>query len=129
MGKENQSFKQVIQSYLEERAKGDSLFAASFAKTNKNIDECCNYIIGEAMHHCVFSAGYYKRPESLILSAKDSKGNRLETIEVSCRQDSCCCSHKVGVTRFGLTLPVCVRLTVLNGVKGKRCTFVPFNSI
>ena len=48
MGKENQSFKQVIQSYLEERAKRDSLFVASFAKPNKNIDECCNYIIGEA---------------------------------------------------------------------------------
>lgn len=48
MGKENQSFKQVIQSYLEERAKKDSLFAASFAKPNKNIDECCSYIIGEA---------------------------------------------------------------------------------
>lgn len=48
MGKENQSFEQVIQSYLEERAKRDSLFVASFAKPNKNIDECCNYIIGEA---------------------------------------------------------------------------------
>lgn len=48
MGKENQSFKQVIQSYLEQRAKKDSLFATSFAKSNKNIDECCNYIIGEA---------------------------------------------------------------------------------
>lgn len=48
MGKENQSFKQVIQSYLEQRAKRDSLFATSFAKQNKNIDECCNYIIGEA---------------------------------------------------------------------------------
>ena len=47
MGKENQSFKQVIQSYLEQRAKRDSLFATSFAKQNKNIDECCNYIIGE----------------------------------------------------------------------------------
>ena len=40
MGKENQSFKQVIQSYLEQRAKRDSLFATSFAKQN--------YIIGEA---------------------------------------------------------------------------------
>lgn len=44
MGKENQSFKQVIQSYLEQRAKRDSLFATSFAKQSKN----CNYIIGEA---------------------------------------------------------------------------------
>lgn len=44
MGKENQSFKQVIQSYLEQRAKRDSLFATSFAKQNKNIDECCNNV-------------------------------------------------------------------------------------
>lgn len=47
MGKK-QSYKQVIQSYLEERAKSDSLFAVSYAKPNKKIDECCNYIIGEA---------------------------------------------------------------------------------
>lgn len=38
---------------------------------------------GKAMHHCVFDAGYYKRKESLILSAKDRKGKRLETIEIS----------------------------------------------
>lgn len=38
---------------------------------------------GEAMHHCVFRAGYYKRPDSLILSARDHDGNRLETVEVS----------------------------------------------
>lgn len=37
---------------------------------------------GKKMHHCVFAQGYYKRKESLILSAKDSEGNRLETIEV-----------------------------------------------
>ena len=48
MGKENQSAKQVIQSYLEERAKSDPLFATSYAKPNKNIDECYDYIIGEA---------------------------------------------------------------------------------
>lgn len=37
---------------------------------------------GKAMHHCVFSMEYYKRPGSLILSAKDKAGNRIETIEV-----------------------------------------------
>lgn len=42
------SFQQVIQSYLEERAKTDELFAQSYAKKNKNIDECCSYILGEA---------------------------------------------------------------------------------
>ena len=40
---------------------------------------------GKAMHHCVYSAGYYKKPESLILTARDKDGMRLETIEVSLR--------------------------------------------
>lgn len=38
---------------------------------------------GECMHHCVYDAGYYKRPESLILSARDKAGKRLETVEVN----------------------------------------------
>lgn len=38
---------------------------------------------GKAMHHCVYSMGYYKRKESLILSAKDKEGNRIETIEIN----------------------------------------------
>lgn len=48
MGKGNQSFKMAIQLYLEKKAKEDSLFAASYEKKNKSIDECCDYIIGEA---------------------------------------------------------------------------------
>ena len=38
---------------------------------------------GKVMHHCVFDAGYYKRKGSLILSAKNKNGKRLETIEVN----------------------------------------------
>lgn len=37
---------------------------------------------GAAMHHCVFALGYYKKPDSLILSARDKEGKRIETIEV-----------------------------------------------
>lgn len=48
MGKDNNSFKVAIQSYLDQRAKEDSLFAVSYAKPNKKINECCDYIIGEA---------------------------------------------------------------------------------
>lgn len=40
--------KQIIQSYLEERAKNDSLFASVYAKPNKNINECLDYILSEA---------------------------------------------------------------------------------
>lgn len=45
--KTTNNFKNTIQSYLEQRAKDDQLFAASYAKPNKNIDECCNFILGE----------------------------------------------------------------------------------
>lgn len=38
---------------------------------------------GKAMHHCVFEAEYFKDPDSLILSARDKEGNRIETIELS----------------------------------------------
>ncbi|MDE6436628.1 MAG: PcfJ domain-containing protein, partial [Muribaculaceae bacterium] len=40
---------------------------------------------GEAMHHCVYGAGYYRKKDSLILSARDKDGKRLETIEVNLR--------------------------------------------
>jgi len=37
---------------------------------------------GEALHHCVFRCEYYAKLESLILSAHDRKGNRIETVEL-----------------------------------------------
>lgn len=40
---------------------------------------------GIMMHHCVYQNEYYKRPDSLILSARDLNGNRLETVEISLR--------------------------------------------
>lgn len=36
---------------------------------------------GKAMHHCVYSCHYYDNANSLILSARDNEGNRVETIE------------------------------------------------
>ena len=38
---------------------------------------------GAAMHHCVYEMGYHKKPHSLIMSARDRQGNRIETIELS----------------------------------------------
>ena len=45
--KTSETFKKTIKEYLEQIAKEDELFAASYAKENKNIDECCNYILQE----------------------------------------------------------------------------------
>ena len=41
---------------------------------------------GDAMHHCVFSASYYNMPDSVILTARDKDGKRIETIEFSLKQ-------------------------------------------
>ena len=40
---------------------------------------------GEAMHHCVFASEYYKRLDSLLLTAKVN-GERAETIEVDLKR-------------------------------------------
>lgn len=39
------SFKRTIEDYLTVRANTDELFAKSFAKPGKSIDECCNFIL------------------------------------------------------------------------------------
>lgn len=40
------------------------------------------YEEGKELHHCVFTNGYHKKPDSLILSARKDE-TRLETIELS----------------------------------------------
>lgn len=46
--KTNDLFKQTIHAYLDKRASSDELFAKSFNKPGKSVDECCDYILGEA---------------------------------------------------------------------------------
>lgn len=45
--KGTKDFKATIQAYLEERARTDELFAVSYAKAGKNIDDCITYILNE----------------------------------------------------------------------------------
>lgn len=40
-------FKRTIQAYLEERASEDRLFAETYRKEGKNIDDCVTYILNE----------------------------------------------------------------------------------
>lgn len=40
-------FEQTIKEYLDKRAQEDELFAVSYAKENKSIEECASFIIGE----------------------------------------------------------------------------------
>lgn len=45
--KASNHFIRTILTYLELRAESDSLFAESFTKENKNIDDCITYILNE----------------------------------------------------------------------------------
>ena len=40
-------FKRTIEAYLAQRAAEDTLFAATYKKPNKNIDDCVTYILNE----------------------------------------------------------------------------------
>ena len=41
-------FEEAIETYLKKLADTDELFARTFAKKNKNLRGCCNYIMSEA---------------------------------------------------------------------------------
>lgn len=43
----------AVKEYLEERAKTDPLFAASYAKENKSLDECWDSIVAEARKRAI----------------------------------------------------------------------------
>jgi len=43
--KSSENFKRVIQNYLEELVRRDELFAASYRKENKNMDDCIKYML------------------------------------------------------------------------------------
>jgi hypothetical protein len=45
MSKVSENFKQVIKNYLDNRAAEDELFALTYKKENKSLEECCNYIM------------------------------------------------------------------------------------
>lgn len=45
--KSTENFKKVIKNYLDKYAIEDPFFAENYSKENKNIDDCCNYIISE----------------------------------------------------------------------------------
>lgn len=73
-------------AYREQKGR---YFGICFGNENIVITVICSVkemaMEGEMMHHCVFANAYYKKADSLILSARDSRGLRLETVEVSLR--------------------------------------------
>lgn len=86
--KPTNSFQTAIKSYLDKRAETDELFAVSYAKQNKSINECCDYIMGEAKKRGsavaisdeeVFGMAVHYYDEDNIKINKVSGGSRVST--------------------------------------------------
>ena len=45
--KATEHFRQTIKEYLDERVQNDELFAVSYAKENKNMDDCVTFILNQ----------------------------------------------------------------------------------
>lgn len=43
--KSSKAFKETIEAYLIKRAAEDELFAVTYKKENKSLEECCNYVM------------------------------------------------------------------------------------
>ena len=55
-------FKRTIQAYLDSRAAEDKLFAASYSKPNKNMDDCITYLLHWAKSQCNGGNGIGGKP-------------------------------------------------------------------
>ena len=51
-------FKKELKAYLDDRSSKDELFAKSYAKENKNLDECIDYITSEVVKLKVRCSGF-----------------------------------------------------------------------
>lgn len=45
--KGTETFQRVIKEYLDKRAAEDELFAKDYQKSDKNVEDCCDFIISE----------------------------------------------------------------------------------
>lgn len=53
MATNNNSQQDKTKAYLDKRTQEDSLFAVTYAKENKNIQDCCSYITSQAKKQAI----------------------------------------------------------------------------
>ena len=78
----NEEYTKRVSKYLDMDIHDDYLHIIVLPNIPAFADE------GERLGHCVFRCRYYLHTDSLILSARDAKGKRWETIEVSLKDYS-----------------------------------------
>lgn len=72
--KGNTQFKNTIKAHLDAAAASNELFAAKYANTEKNIDKCIEYILGEV------SASGESGSNTIQQENKDSSKHIFQTI-------------------------------------------------
>ena len=81
-------FKIVIKKYMDQRAANDELFAVTYVKPGKSIDECCRYILGEANKrgNAVFMSD--EEVYGLAVHYYDEDDIKVEKVSSRCRVSS-----------------------------------------
>lgn len=102
------SFKEAIREYLEQRAKQDTLFAVTYAKPNKSVDECCNYIMKEAR----------KRGNAVCMKDEEVYGLAVHYYD----EDSIKDANPVSATAVAVSTPSSAKQSqpVMNVVRNKK---------
>lgn len=109
--KPTESFKEAIKKYLDERAGTDELFAVSYAKKDKNIENCCAYILGEASKRGtavqmsdeeVYSMAVHYYDEDDIKIHQASGGARVSTpaVKVELTEEDKKAAHEAAIKRL-----------------------------
>lgn len=96
-------FKIVIKQYLDQRAVDDKLFAATYAKPGKSVDDCCRYILGEARKRGTEVVMKDDEVFGMAVHYYDEENIKIEKVSAGSSVSS---SHKVELTEEERTLPV-----------------------
>lgn len=94
----DQSFENAIKSYLDERAKTDELFAKSYTKPNKNLKECCSFILGEAKKRGSAVAMSDQEVYGMAVHYYDEDNIKVNKVTGGCKVSSSTPTPKVKLT-------------------------------
>lgn len=106
--KGTEQFKKTIKAYLDGRAKTDGLFAVTYAKPNKNIDDCITFILNQVKNSgCngfaddeIYSLAVHYYDEDTIDIGKPLSCNVIVNHQVVLTEEEKAAARKQAVARY-----------------------------
>lgn len=106
--KGTEQFKKTIKAYLDGRAKTDELFAVTYAKPNKNIDDCITFILNQVKNSgCngfaddeIYSLAVHYYDEDTIDIGKPLSCNVIVNHQVVLTEEEKAAARKQAVARY-----------------------------